>query len=111
MAIVIVKDRVTEKDINKAKEEHGSYIKIVVDVKRKHMAIGGEWHADAEKILLSGGSKQENLWGGGIDIETKNIDLVALINLRPSMEIKSQEIIDEKTRKQFVKIVKDKFSL
>lgn len=111
MAIVIVKDRVTEKDINKAKEEHGSYIKIVVDVKRKDMVIGGEWHVDAEKILLGEGSKQENLWGGGIDIETKNIDLVALINLRPSMGINSQEIIDDETRKQFVKIVKDKFSL
>ncbi len=75
------------------------------------MAIGGEWHADAEKILLGEGSKQENLWGGGIDIETKNIDLVALINLRPNMGRNSQEIIDEKIRKQFLKIVEDKFNL
>lgn len=39
----------------------GDMVKVVVDIDRKIMTIGGELHADGEQLLLSDGSRQENL--------------------------------------------------
>ena len=111
MAVVFIENRVAPDDIKKAQEEYGSYIKIVVDVENELIVIGGEWHADGEKLLLEKGASQRNIWGGGIDSDTKNIDTVALINLRPGLDNNSQEILDKKIRDEFVKIVKEKFGL
>lgn len=38
-------------------------IKIVVDVRRRVLAGGGEMHADCEAVLLEHGSEQDDLWG------------------------------------------------
>lgn len=109
MAVVIVEDKVTAKDLEEASEEYGEYIKVVCDVETGALAIGGEWHADSEKALLGLGSKQGNLWGGGVDLANKNVECVALINIRPDVGNNSQEILDEKTREKFRNIVKEKF--
>jgi hypothetical protein len=109
MSIVTVNDKVKDKDLKKASEEYGQYIKIVVDIDSGLIAIGGMWHADAEKILLKNGSRQENLWGGGIDMESKQIDYTALINIRPRQDNPSMEITDKDIRKRFLEIVKQKF--
>ena len=110
MAVVYIKDIVAPNDIKIAQEEYGSYIKIVVDVEREVMTIGGEWHADGEKILIEKGSEQSNVWGGGIETDLNNIETIALINLRTNIN-NSQEILDAKIRELFVKIIKDKFQL
>ena len=82
------------------------YIKVVIDIERKTLAGGGDRHFDDEKILLMDGSKQENLWGGGFDIETKEIDYNSIINLRPNQENPSREILSVEIRKKFAEIVK-----
>jgi len=105
MATVIVKDRLSKGDFERAKEDYQSYIKITVDLKRKIIALGGEYHADAERLLLKGGSKQKDIWGGGVDLEEKRIETNAIINLRPG-ENESTEILDERVRKKFIRIVK-----
>lgn len=105
MAIVIVKDRVSRKEFEKAKEDYQTYIKITVDLKKEAVALGGEYHADAEALLLKQGSKQKNIWGGGVNLETKRIETNAIINLRPR-ENESAEILDKKIRKKFIKIIK-----
>jgi hypothetical protein len=38
-------------------------IKIVVDIKNEGLAGGTGMHYECEQLLLSQGSKQENLWG------------------------------------------------
>jgi hypothetical protein len=111
MALVVIKNKVNQKDIKKASEEYGSYIKIVVDVKTEDMIIGGEWHVDAEKELLKLGNLQENIWGGGIDTKTKKIDYSALINIRVRQENDSMEILNKDIKEKFTKIVKDKFQI
>lgn len=111
MAIVVVGEKVTKKDIQKASEEYGEYIKIVVDIKTEDMTIGGEWHADAEKKLAELGSKQDNIWGGGIDMKLKKIETIALINIRPKLGNDSQELLDKKIREEFTNIVKKKFGI
>lgn len=62
-------------------------VKLVVDVDRRILAVGGELHADAEALLLEHGSRQEALWGGNYHPgrgEAECLVFTSLINMRPS---------------------------
>lgn len=109
--VILLTEKVTDEQIKLAAEDYfEEYIKIVVDIETGAMTIGGEWHADGEKILLANGSHQANLWGGGLRLANKQIDFNSLINTRPGFN-KSQEILDPKIREIFERFVKDKFEL
>jgi hypothetical protein len=107
--VLLVNAAITSDDLEKAMEEYGDYIKVVTDVTFGRMTIGGEWHADGEKLLIEAGSKQVNLWGGGIDIMTGKIETIALINLRPDVN-PSQDILNPEIRNKFITLVNEKFS-
>ena len=108
---ILVGDKVTPEQIIQAGEDYfGEYIKIVVDIESETMTIGGEWHADGEKMLLENGSKQADLWGGGLRLANKQIDFNSLINTRSGVN-QSQEILDPKIRVRFEELVKTKFAL
>lgn len=108
MAIVVIGKKLTTSDVKKAREEYSSYIKITADVKQEIVAIGGEYHADAEKLLLENcGSKQRDVWGGGYNISTRKFEAIAIINLRARRN-PSMEIIDATIRKKFLDLVKRK---
>jgi len=111
MSIVVIDKEVGKEDIKKASEEYVLYIKIVVDIESRIIAIGGQWHADAENILIENGSTQKSLWGGGIDLSSKEIDYNALINIRPQQGNDSMEILDKEIKRKFEKIVKEKFGI
>lgn len=87
------------------------YIKTVIDIDKNICSAGCDRHFDSEKILLSQGSRQENLWGGGIDLETKTIDCNSFINIRPDQRNTSNEIQDEKTRNKFTALMKYFFGI
>lgn len=110
MAVVLVKEKVTKEDIKKASEEYGDFIKVDIDIKTGLMTIGGEWHADGEKVLIKNGSRQEDIWGGGIDFITKAISYTSLINIRPKSN-PNQAILDMQVRERFEVILKQKFDL
>ncbi len=103
--ILIIDKKASDEKIEKISEDFQGYIKIVVDVEKGILAGGGKRHVDGEQKLLSEGSKQENLWGGGIDLDTKEIDYNSIINLRPSQKNPSRDILSEDIRKDFDKIV------
>ena len=96
----------TKKEIKKLRELFESYIKTVIDVKRKICSAGCDRHFDSEKILLEQGSKQQDLWGGGIDMETMIIDTNSMINIRPKEKNTSNEIQNDKIRKEFEYLTK-----
>jgi len=102
--IVVLRKKATPQNLKKASEEFGDYIKIVVDLKRRMVAIGGRLHSDAEKVHLQEGSLQKDIWGGGFDIKSGRIDTQAVINIRPNQKNDSMEILDPKTRNKFIKI-------
>ena len=58
-------------------------------------------HFEGEQILLKQGSKQSNIWGGGIDLETKEIDFNSFINIRPRDNNTKNEIQSEEIRKRY----------
>lgn len=76
-------------------------VKYVVDVEREVAAVGGELHADAEAVLLSGGSRQEDLWGAnyypGMGVD-ECIEYTSLINIRPSQGNRSMVLEDDDLR-------------
>lgn len=107
MAIIVLRSKASHKQIKQMAEDYDGYIKLVIDVKQIILAGGGERHVEGEQKLLEEGSKQENLWGGGIDWETKEIDYNSVINLRPRQNNQSRDILSQEIREKFDKIVKD----
>lgn len=97
-------------EIEKLKEEFEFYIKTVIDIKNKKCIAGMNTHFDGEQILLREGSKQNDLWGGGIDLETKKIDFNSFINIRPNQNNDSNEIQDPKIREEFITLMEAFFN-
>ena len=111
MSVILVKDKLSFIDLQKAKEDYNDYIKVTVDVVVEAITVGGRWHADGEKLLMANGSKQSDIWGGGINLLTKQVETFALVNLKPNQNNDSQDILDAEIRKRFKKIVEEKFGL
>jgi hypothetical protein len=92
-----------------AEKNFAGLVKAVVDVEKEMMVIGGEMHADEEKMLLENDSKQQDLWG--INLYPQNfgkedfIEFDSVINLRPSQNNLSRFVEDEKIRQKIIKIV------
>ena len=106
--ILVFRKKASEKGLKQVAEDFdGIYIKVVVDVKREILAAGGERHVDAEQKLLEDGSKQADLWGGGADVKSGEIDYNSMINLRPNQGNLSREIMSPEVRKKFDKIVRE----
>jgi hypothetical protein len=83
-------------------------IKAVVDVSKAIMAVDAELHADQEAFLLEQGSNQADLWGINIypeKVSDEFIEFTSLINIRPSQENPSMEVLDPAVRERIVEIV------
>lgn len=96
-----------------AQEGFGDFIKGVVDIERKVVAIGGELHADEEALLLSQGSKQENVWGVNLYPE-KSVDewieYNSMINVRPLQSNRTRGVEDTAIREKIITIVNALFT-
>lgn len=88
-------------EIEDLKEQFDFYIKTVIDIKRGICSAGCDRHFESEEILLKNGSKQADIWGGGIDLETKIIDFNSFINIRPTQMNTSNEIQNEEIREKY----------
>jgi len=93
-------------EITKLSQEYEVYIKTVIDIENKICVAGMKMHYQGEKILLDQGSRQKNIWGGGIDLETKEIDYNSLINIRPQDKNTRNEIQDSKIRELYLDLSK-----
>lgn len=96
----------TKEEIEKLREQFEVYIKTVIDIEKKICSAGSDRHFESEKILLEKGSRQSDVWGGGIDLDTKVIDFKSFINIRPSDNNRSNEIQNQETIKEFEKLTK-----
>ena len=104
--LLIIREKADEEVLAKVAEDLKGYIKVVVDVRRKILSAGGKMHVDGERLLLEDGSKQQDVWGGGLDIETGEIDFDSLINLRSGQNNPSREVLDSGIRKQMETIIR-----
>lgn len=98
----------TKEEIEKLRELFDPYIKTVIDAEKKICSAGMDRHFEGEDVLLKQGSKQSDIWGGGVDLSTKVIDFNSFINIRPndnnnSNEIQNAEINPLRPRKDGVR--------
>lgn len=96
--IIILDRKITPKEFNHAREAYDDYIKTVVDVDKDILAVGGEYHIDCEEVLLKSGSRQENLFGGGYRVSTKEVEYIAMSNYKPALGKVTYEIMDTDVR-------------
>jgi len=106
---VIIRERVAPDLLNSSLEIFGSMVKVVVDIERGVLALGGELHADGEALLLDDGSSQMNLWGANVypqkPIEDR-IDYTSLINIRPAQGNTEMLIQDPEVCAQVSAVIK-----
>ena len=89
-------------------DSFGSFVKVVVDIERKIIAAGGEFHADGEQMLIKDGSKQKDVWGANyypFEKAPQRIQYTALINIRPLDNNKGMLIENETIRHKIKAIV------
>lgn len=104
--IITKGDPFTPEEIEKLKEHFDIYIKTVIDIPNKICSAGCDRHFESENILLGQGSRQEDIWGGGIDLESKTIDCNSFINIRPHQGNTSNEIQNQETRLAYEELTK-----
>lgn len=109
MEILVVREPVNEEALNAlAKAWHHTLVKGVADISLSTVALGGEWHMDANNRLIAEGSAQQNLWGFNIYPKERGnaaIEYISLINIRPMQGNRSMEIASEETRDAVRKVV------
>lgn len=109
MEILVVREPVDQETLQTlAKEWHHTLVKGVADISLGVVALGGEWHMDANNRLIAEGSDQSHLWGFNIYPKEKGdaaIEYTSLINIRPLQGNRSMEITSEETRKAVRKVV------
>ena len=99
--IITVSKPYSAEEIQQLKEQFEVYIKTVIDLEKKICSAGMDRHFEGEQALLEQGSTQNNIWGGGVDLETKEIDFNSFINIRPKDNNTKNEIQSEKIRKKY----------
>jgi hypothetical protein len=104
--LLLIKDKANNETLKKAGEDLDGYVKFVVDIDRELLTAGGVRHFMGEKLLIEDGSVQSNLWGGGLDLETNEIDFDSMINIRPNDGNSSREVLDKDLRNKIEKIVR-----
>ena len=93
-----------------ARATHITLVKGVADVAKKIIALGGEWHIDANNVLIADGSEQKDLWGFNVypkETGDTAIEYISLINIRPAQGNRSMELTDPALRTAIREIVKN----
>jgi len=99
--IITTEKPYSKEEIEQLKEQFEVYIKTVIDIENKTCSAGMDRHFEGEQILLDQGSRQSNIWGGGIDLETGEIDFNSFVNIRPNDNNTKNEIQSEEIRKKY----------
>jgi len=110
MEIKIIKKKITKEELKKITQEgYGNTLKAVVDIEKEIIALGGEFHSDANALLIEKeGSNQRNIWGLNISPnkpEKQWIEFVSLINIRPADNNFDMEIQNPKIKEKIKQIV------
>lgn len=108
MNIKIIEKPITCAEVTEiAKEFYGEMVKGVVDIEREILALGGEWHMDANIKLVELGSKQDVVWGFNFYPAEDRIEYTSLINIRPSQNNRNIEIQDDSLKRKMEQIIRE----
>ena len=108
----ILEKPITKADLIKESENFidDNAIKGAVDVKNKIMAVDSQMHYECEQLLLENGSKQEDIWGINLYLDSDDIDDMvefdSMINIRPAQGNRSRSVENPEIRGQIKEVVK-----
>ena len=105
--ICILHHRATIEELTGMSKEYENMVKIVVDIRRRVLAGGGEMHSDCESALLEDGSEQDDLWGANWYPSEQEIIFESLINIRPRLGNRSILIQSEELRQQVESVTRE----
>lgn len=105
--IFLLKEHATPAQIQDMLLQYESMIKIVVDIRRRILAGGGEMYADCDAVLLEDGSEQDDLWGANWYPHDQRVEFESLINIRPRLGNRNILIQDENLRKQVDSVTRE----
>jgi len=105
--IYVLRGKPTNAQVVDMLKEYETMIKIIVDIRRRVLAGGGEMHSDCESALLDDGSEQDDLWGANWYPAGQEIVYESLINIRPRLGNRSILIQSEQLRRQVESITLD----
>ena len=109
MLIKIITEPITRAEaLEIGQEFYGEMIKGVIDLEREIIALGGEYHMDANNILLADGSSQPDIWGFNIHPKLESeewIEYTSLINIRPQAGNRTMVIEDEGLKSKIREII------
>ena len=90
-----------------AKEWYVTMIKGVADCNRGILALGGDWHMDANTVLTSHGSTQSDVWGFNINLHhSPTLEYTSLINIRPDQHNRSMNVEDMAIQERIKEMVR-----
>ncbi|OGF58968.1 hypothetical protein A3B05_03160 [Candidatus Giovannonibacteria bacterium RIFCSPLOWO2_01_FULL_43_160] len=105
----IIDKKITEPELREiAKDFYGEMVKGVVDIEREIIVMGGEYHMDANVILMENGSKQQDVWGFNWYFDKtgdERIEYVSLINIRPAQSNRTMEVQNVSLRNKMKAII------
>lgn len=105
MTTLILDSKANSEQIEQVSEHFNGFIKVVVDIEKEILCAGADRHVDEEQELLKNGSKQSDLWGGGLDLKSGEIDYNSMINLRPNQDNPSRDVLSKEIREKFDSVV------
>ena len=107
--ILIVREPVSVSAVQDlAQKWYGDMIKGVADVEKGTVALGGDWHIDANTVLIADGSQQSNVWGFNIYVHERGdaaLEYQSLINIRPAQGNRDMELQDAALRQKIHSII------
>lgn len=86
------------------------FSKAAVDIVKKAVSVGGEFHVDCAEELIENGSSSKDVWGINI-YPDGHIDFISLINIRPAQSNKTMDIADENIKKTIKGIINSLFEI
>ena len=107
--IHLLQNQPTPEQIIDMLQQYEGMIKIVVDIRRRILAGGGEMHSDCESVLLDNGSEQDDLWGANWYPAEQRIEFESLINIRPRLGNRNILIQDEDLRQKVESVTREIF--
>jgi hypothetical protein len=107
--IHILQIQPTSEQLNDMLKEYDTMIKIVVDIRQRILAGGGEMHSDCEAVLLDNGSEQDDLWGANWYPDEQRVEFESLINIRPRLGNRSILIQSEELRQKVESVTREVF--
>jgi len=110
MKIEIIKKRISKEELKKLIEEgFGTLVKVAIDIEKEILAVGGEWHAEGQDLLVKEEkSDGQNVWGINFhpfEKGERRIEYIALINIKPALGNRKMEIEVRAIRQKIKEIV------